>query len=137
MESVNILINELKNAENDSVLVKADSRFKAISKKEYLKELIEKQKEIDLLKQKLDDHIKYSKHFTKYAKSHFLVVYNLFRTKVNEGEFDADDELMNLDQLVISGSVSVQEAIEKHPYLKETFEAVYLSQEDYIEFPEV
>lgn len=136
MEAVNILIDEFKNAEDDAVLAKSGNRFKAISKSEYLKELTEKQKEVDALKQKLEDLTKYCSHFDKFAKSHFFVVYNLFRLKVNEGEIDADDELMNLDQLVLNGSVSVKEAITKHEYLESTFTALYLNNE-YIEFPEV
>ena len=81
-----------------------------------------------------------NKHFKLYAKSHFLVVYQSFSIKVLTGDIELtegqEEALLNIDEKVINGEVSVEQALELHPYLKETFTKVFASSE-IVEFPQV
>lgn len=134
---IEVLLPDYKNAPDGSLLVKEKGVWKITSFKELNKENEEELKQLPLIKQEITNVKEYQKHFKVYAKSHFLVVFNLFLSKVINGDIDCDDdEILTLDSKVIQGEISVENAIEKHEYLKTTFESVFNDRET-IEFPEV
>lgn len=138
MDTVNIKINDFKNAPNGTLLIKKDNRWQPITFDELNQKNNDRLTELEKLPNQFDLLAKNNKHFIKYAKSHFLVVFNAFKLKVIVGEISIDDEsIMSLDDDVISGKINVQEAIKKHDYLNKTFNAVYLNSNDLITFPEV
>ena len=54
------------------------------------------------------------------------------------GDLDVEDEeVLKLDEAVLNDEISVQDALEKHEFLKETFAKIYLDKKETIEFPEV
>ena len=125
---VNVIINDYKNAPDGSLLIKRNNKWVAISYDELNKENVNKLKEIDTINNSIRLLAKNITHFKTYAKSHFLVVFNNFKIKVLSGLIDVtDDNLLNLDDKVLNNEISVENAIEMHPYLKSVFEELYIN----------
>lgn len=128
MSELNIELGEFKNAKDGSLLVKRKGKWVATTKEELLKA---ENKELEKIKEELLILKGDQKHYKVYAKSHFMNVYSIFLAKVIAGtiECPVDEELLKLDEKVLSNELSVEEAIEKHEYLKNTFSALYLNDE--------
>ena len=138
MPTIEVDVKEYANAKDGSLLIKKNGKWTLTTFDELNKVNKELAENVDSIKNDVLSIKRYSKHFVEYAKSHFLVVFNYFKIKVLSGEIDVTDEnLLKLDEDVLSDKVSVEEAIEKHPFIKETFEKVYLNQKEIKEFPEV
>lgn len=138
MASIQVTFDSYKQAKDGSLLIKKGDKWIPTSFEELNKENSKKLKEIDSLKIEFDVLKESAKHFKIYAKSHFMVVFIRFMQKVMVGDIDVEDEeLLKLDDLVLNGEVSVEEALEKHEFLKSTFNKTYLSSEDVAEYSEV
>ena len=138
MSQINVELKDYANAKDGSLLIKKSGKWVTTTFEELNQANADKLADIDTVKSDFAALARNSKHFVPYAKSHFLVAYTYVKTKVLSGEIEAlDESLSNLDQRVLDGSVSVDEAVEMHPFLKQTFESLYLNQGDQIEFPEV
>lgn len=138
MSRINIDLNDRLKAKEGDLLVFKNGKWIPTSFKELNKENEEKLAKFSELDYKFETLARNNKHFVKYALSHFMVVFNYFKIKVLSGEIDVtDEELLHLDEKVLSREISVQDAIEMHPLLKETFTRLYLEKREMIEFPEV
>ena len=138
MKTINITLDDYKNAKEGSLLIMKDGRWVATSFKELNRENENKLKEIDNVKIELAVVKESARHFNRYAKSHFIVVFNAFKLKVITGELEADESLLNLDEKVLNNELSVKDALEKHDYLKKLFDELYLkNQDDVCEYSEV
>lgn len=128
MPEVNIELGEFKNAKDGSMLIKRKGKWVATSKEELLKEQCA---ELEKIKSEMLTLKGNQKHYKVYAKSHFMNVYAVFLAKVIAGtiECPTDEELFVLDKKVLKNELSVEEAIEKHEYLKEAFTELYLKDE--------
>lgn len=125
---INVILKDYKNAPNGSLLIKKDDKWVAISFEDLSKEIKNKLNELEEIKNSITMISKNITHFKTYAKSHFLVVFNNFKVKVLSGLIDiADEEMLNLDDKVINDEISVEDAIEMHPYIKSLFEKLYLN----------
>ena len=126
------------NAKEGSLLIKKNGKWLVTSFEELNKNNEEKLKKIAKLESDFDALARNNKHFVTYAKSHFVVVFNAFKIKVLSGDLDVEDEeVLKLDEAVLNDEISVQEALERHEFLKETFAKIYLDKKETIEFPEV
>ena len=138
VNTISVALIDYNNAPNGTLLVKKDDVWQPTSFKELNKENEQRLQKLEQLDYQFDMLAKSNQHFTRYAKSHFMVVFNSFMSKVLTGELSVNDTtLLNLDELVLNEQLSVKEAIEKHPYLKKTFEQVYLNEKDLLTFPQV
>lgn len=138
MAQINIGLNEYANAKDGSLLVKKDGKWVATSFDELNRENEKKFEKLNQIESDLIGLKNNARHFVVYAKSHFLVVFNYFKIKVISGELDVFDEsILKLDEEVLNGNISVENAIEKHEFLKETYTKLYLNDKEYKEFPEV
>ena len=139
MTGINIVgIKEYANAKEGSLLIKRNGKWVTTTFEELNKTNNEKLKKLDELEIKIKGLSENSKHFIKYAKSHFLVVFNYFKIKILAGEIDVlDEEILKLDELVLNNQISVQDALNKHELLKEIFNKLYSDNKEMIEFPEV
>ena len=135
--AITIQIRDYSKAPDGSLLIKKGDVWSITTYEELSKAERSKLKEIDLLKQDFENLASYTKHFKVYSKAHFIVVFNYFMTKVIIGDLDVDDEeILSLGDKVIIGEISVEDALEKHEFLKNTFESVF-NEKETIEFPEV
>lgn len=138
MPQVNVELGEYVNAKEGSLLIKKNGRWVVTSFEELNKNNEEKLKKIAKLESDFNLLAKNNKHFVTYAKSHFMVVFNAFKIKVLSGDLDVEDEeVLKIDETVLNDEISVQDALEKHEFLKETFAKIYLDKKETIEFPEV
>ena len=138
MAKIEIELPDYVNAKDGSLLIKKNGKWVITNFDELNKVNEQKLKKVDDLEIDFNALARNNKHFVTYAKSHFLVVFNYFKIKVLSGEIDVVDEnIMRLDEEVLNGSLSVEEAIEKHELLKETFTKLYLTKKEMKEFPEV
>lgn len=138
MSHINIDLNDRLKAKEGDLLVFKNGKWIPTSFKELNKENEEQLAKFSGLDYKFETLARNNKHFVKYALSHFMVVFNYFKIKVLSGEIDVTDEdLLHLDEKVLSREISVQDAIEMHPFLKDTFTRLYLVKREMIEFPEV
>lgn len=138
MSHIAIDFDDYQKAKEGSLLIKRGSSFVPITFEELNKENAEKLSKYGDLEARFSALSRESKHFVKYALSHFLVVFNYFKIKILSGEIDeTDEEILRLDEAVLNGEIKVEEAIEKHPFIKEVFEKLYLKESEMIEFPEV
>lgn len=129
---------EFEKAKNGSLFVKKGDELVAISIEELTKPLKERIEKIESNEQKVDDLKKYTSHYQKLAKSHFIVVFSHFIHKVMLGQIVIDDvELFNLDEKVINGDLSVEEALKKHEYLQKTFDKLFNDNNDKVEYPAI
>lgn len=128
MPELNVELGEFKNAKEGSLLIKANGRWKPISKEELLKDETQK---LEKIKSEMLTLKGNQKHYKVYAKSHFMNVYAVFLAKVIAGtiECPTDEELFELDKKVLKNELTVEEAIEKHEYLKQAFTELYLKDE--------
>lgn len=128
MPTVEIEINEFKNAKVGSLLIKTKDKWKPISKEELLRA---EKEELEKIKSEMLTLKGNQKHYKVYAKSHFMNVYAVFLAKVIAGTIECpeDEELLKLDEKVLNNELSVEEAIEKHEYLKKAFAELYLKDE--------
>ena len=121
---------ELENAAEGSLFIKKGNKLVSVSFKELSKDLESKCNDALNIKQKADANekniYKLSIELETLVKSHFITVFSLFELKALKGEIEIDDEnLLNLDEEVVSGRLSVKDAVMKHPYLKETYESLF------------
>ena len=138
MASVNIEVSDYTNAKDGSLLIKKNGKWITTSFEELNKANEPKFKELEELKSNYRGLKEYSRRFVVYAKSHFLVVFNYFKIKVLSGELDVlDESVLKLDEAVLNNQISVQEAIEKHEFLKETYTKLYLDDKETKQYPEV
>ena len=138
MPQINVELGEYVNAKEGSLLIKKNGKWLVTSFEELNKNNEEKLKKIAKLESDFDALARNNKHFVTYAKSHFVVVFNAFKIKVLSGDLDVEDEeVLKLDEAVLNDEISVQEALERHEFLKETFAKIYLDKKETIEFPEV
>ena len=137
MAQINIELGDYVNAKDGSLLIKRKGKWEVTDFNELNKQNAKEIAKIKELKIEINSLKRANKHFVLYAKSHFLVVFNYFKIKVLSGDIDvSDEEILNIDEKVISGEISVEEALKKHPFLKRTYEQIYMKNET-VEFPEV
>lgn len=135
---IDVNMTSIKNAKEEQILVAKDGKWYAVPKKDFLEAEFKKQNEINDLKIEFKNFKAYHKHFIKYAKSHFQVVFNAFKLKALTGEIEVEDEeLLTLDDKVASGELSVEQALEKHEFLKTRFEFLFGDDKQAVEFPEL
>lgn len=138
MAKIEIELEEFTKGKEGSILIKKNGKWGFTTFEELNKENADKLKKFDGLKGDFDAFARNNKHFVTYAKSHFMVVFNAFKIKVLSGDLDVEDEeVLKLDEEVLSDKLSVEEALEKHEFLKETFAKIYLDKKETVEFPEV
>lgn len=139
MPNIEIQIDEYNNAPEGTILVKKSGRFVPTTKEELLVDIYEKLKQFDDLENTFKVFTNYHKHFNKYARSHFQLVFNAFKTKVMEGEIEIEsEEILTLDEKVAKGEIAVKDAVDQHPFLKERFEELFSNdKEETVEFPEL
>lgn len=138
MAKIEVELEEFTKGKEGSILIKKNGKWGFTTFDELNKENADKLKKFDGLKGDFDALARNNKHFVTYAKSHFMVVFNAFKIKVLSGDLDVEDEeVLKLDEAVLNDEISVQDALEKHEFLKETFAKLYLDKKETIEFPEV
>jgi len=137
MAEINIELKEYVNAKDGSLLIRKNGKWVLTNFEELNKENQKKLSEIDNLKIELKAVEDNAKHYVVYAKSHFLVVFNYYKIKILAGEIDYDEELVGLDEKVISDEISVEEAVNKNDFIKSVYEKLYLNNKELKEFPEV
>ena len=138
MGQVNIELNDYVNAKDGSLLIKKNGKWQTTNFDELNKENESRIDHFDKALVEFEAFKKNAKHFVVYSKSHFLVVFNYFKIKIISGELDVvDEEILKLDEAVLNEEISVEEAIEKHEFLKEVYTKLYLKEKEYKEFPEV
>lgn len=138
MAQVNVELKDYVNAEDGSLLIKKNGKWVITNFDELNKENADQFKSLEKLAMDFEAFSKNAKHFVVYAKSHFLVVFNYFKIKILSGEIDVtSEELLKLDEAVLNDKISVEEAIEKHEFLHEVFNKLYLNDKEMKEFPEV
>ena len=138
MAKIDIELGDYVNAADGSLLIKKNGHWTVTSFAELNKVNDPKFKGLEELKSNYLGLKNNAKHFVTYAKSHFLVVFNYFKIKILSGELDVlDQEVLRLDEAVLNGKISVEEAIEKHEFLKETYKKLYLDEKETKEYPEV
>lgn len=138
-EKIEIALPDYANAPDGTLLVIHKGKWKKTTFKELSSELDAKIERLESIKNEFEVMKKSTKHFNVYAKSHFFVVYNYFMIKVLGGNVDIENEdVLELDQKVFSGEISVKDAIEMHPLLKDVFTKLYIqNQNELLEFSEV
>lgn len=142
IEEINISVDALTKAKEGTILIRKNGKWIAVepSKVQALVNLDSRIKDLENLPNDFRVLTENNKHFKLYAKSHFLVVYQSFSIKVLTGDIELtegqEEALIGIDEKVINGEVSVEQALELHTYLKETFIKVFASSE-IVEFPQV
>ena len=142
IEEINISVDALTKAKEGTILIRKNGKWIAIepSKVQALVNLDNRIKDLENLPADFRVLTENNKHFKLYAKSHFLVIYQSFSIKVLTGDIELtegqEEALIGIDEKVINGEVSVEQALELHTYLKETFIKVFASSE-VVEFPQV
>ena len=142
IEEINISVDALTKAKEGTILIRKNGKWIAIepSKVQALVNLDNRIKDLENLPTDFRVLTENNKHFKLYAKSHFLVIYQSFSIKVLTGDIELtegqEEALLGIDEKVINGEVSVEQALELHTYLKETFIKVFASSE-IVEFPQV
>ena len=142
IEEINISVDALTKAKEGTILIRKNGKWIAIepSKVQALVNLDNRIKDLENLPADFRVLAENNKHFKLYAKSHFLVIYQSFSIKVLTGDIELtegqEEALLGIDEKVINGEVSVEQALELHTYLKETFIKVFASSE-IVEFPQV
>lgn len=139
-EEINISVDALTKAKEGSILIRKDGKWIAAEPSAILSKLDKRLANLETLPNDFKILTENNKHFKLYAKSHFLVIYQSFSIKVLTGDIELTEDqeiaLEGIDSKVISGEISVEAALELHPYLKETFIKVFASSE-VVEFPQV
>ena len=139
-EEINISVDALTKAKEGSILIRKGGKWIAAEPSAILSKLDKRLASLETLPNDFKVLTENNKHFKLYAKSHFLVIYQSFSIKVLTGDIELTEDqeiaLEGIDSKVISGEVSVEAALELHPYLKETFIKVFASSE-IVEFPQV
>lgn len=139
-EEINISVDALTKAKEGSILIRKDGKWIAAEPSAILSKLDKRLANLETLPNDFKVLTENNKHFKLYAKSHFLVIYQSFSIKVLTGDIELTEDqeiaLEGIDEKVINGEVSVEKALELHPYLKETFIKVFASSE-IVEFPQV
>ena len=133
---MNLSPYEFEKAPEGSLFIKKNKKLVAVTSDELLKPLKDELYKYAELESKVNDLVKCTKHFKTLAKSHFIVVFSAFKTKVMTGEIVIEDEnLLKLDESVLKNELTVVEALSKHEYLAETFNALFNEDAETIEFP--
>lgn len=123
---MNISPYVFEKAEEGSLFIKKNNNLVPVSFDELSKPIKKEFAKMTELDFKVSVISKCLSNFEKLAKRHFIVVFNLFATKVYNGELEIeDDELLKLDEKVLNNELSVEDALNKHEYLKETFDLLY------------
>ena len=139
-EEINISVDALTKAKEGSILIRKGGKWIAAEPSTILSKLDKRLASLETLPNDFKVLTENNKHFKLYAKSHFLVIYQSFSIKVLTGDIELTEDqeiaLEGIDSKVISGEISVEQALELHPYLKETFDKVFTSSE-VLEFPQV
>lgn len=138
MGKINIELDDYLNAKDGSLLIKKNGKWVTTNFNELNRANKNELDKVDDLSRKFDALARNNKHFVVYAKSHFLVVFNYFKSKILSGDIDVfDEEILKLDEAVLNDEISVKDAIEKHDFLKNAFTKLYLNEKEMKEFPEV
>lgn len=138
MAKVNIELDDFVNAKDGSILIRSDGKWVLTDFGELNKANEERLSKIDGIGIEVNALKRNAKHFVVYAKSHFLVAFNYFKIKILSGEIDiADEEVLHLDEKVLNGELSVEDAIRKNEFLESVFKRLYLDEKELKEFPEV
>ena len=138
MARINVELDDYVNAKDGSLLIHKNGKWQLTNFEELNKNNAEKLHEVEKLKSDFDALARSNKHFVRFAKSHFMVVFNCFKIKVLSGELDVvDEEILNLDEKVLNDEINVKEALKKHEFLQETFDKIYSKEKEMVEFPEV
>lgn len=138
MPTIEVEVKDYANAPDGSLLIKKNGKWIVTSFAELNKDNKKALEDVKTLEQDVQTLKRSSRHYVKYAKSHFLVVFNYLKGKILSGDIDVtDEEVLKLDEAVLSGKISVEEAIEKHPKLKEVYHQLYLDEKETVEFTEV
>ena len=138
MAKVLIELKEYLDKNNDSVLMRKNGEWVLVKFDELNKDNLKKFEKLDSLEVDFKALARNTKHFVKYAKSHFLVVFNYFKVKILSGEIDViDEEILKLDEKVLNDEISVQDALAKHEFLQTTFDKVFSNEKEMLTFPEV
>lgn len=121
---------EFEKAKEGDIFVKKNGKLVAVSFAELSKELKTQCDDVLNYKQETKANSKsidkISTQLETLVKSHFITVFSLFELKALKGEIEVDDEeLLNLDEKVLSGECSVDYALEQHEYLKETYNKLF------------
>lgn len=125
--TINIPIQNYVDAPDGSMLIRKDGKWELLLFEEINKENVSRIESLEKIPAQLENMANNILHFSIYAKSHFIVVFNSFKIKILGGDITvADEELLHLDQLVLEDKISVEEAIKKHEYLEATFNALYI-----------
>lgn len=123
---------EFEKAKDGSLFIKKGKKLVEVSFDELAENLKKEVLKIVNTEQKVNALSKCLSQVKKYSKKHFITAFSLFELKALKGEIEVEDEtLLELDEKVLSGELSVEEAIEKHEYLKTTFEELYGDSVDY------
>lgn len=131
MGKVEISVDDYVNAPNGSLLIKINGKWVAMTLKELLDYSNIKLKDDSKLSVDIQNISRNIKHFSTYAKSHFMVVFNAFKIAILGGLIDVSDkELLDLDEQVLQNKISVQDAIKKHPYIENLFNQLFVDNEE-------
>lgn len=138
MNTINIKINDFKNAPDGSILIKKNGNWNFTSFDELNKNNVKQLNQIEALKSKIQVLEEYNKHLPKYAKAHFINVFNYFKMKIILGEINVVDEtILTLDDAVLNNTISVQDALSKHEFLYNTYKKLYLDNTQIVFFPQL
>lgn len=137
MPQVNIELQDYAKAKDGSLLIKKDGKWVITTFEELNKvndPIIKKVEELDSDFKALARN---SKHYVKYAKSHFFLVLGYLKTKVLMGEIDnIPERVWALEQMVIEDVISVEDALKESDELKYYFDKIF-DDNDLVEFPQV
>ena len=123
----NLTISEFNKAKDGSLFIKKNGKLVAITKEEFLKDLGPIKQNIQNIKSDQKAINEMIKFFDLYSKPHFQVVFDTFRTNVLCGFIDAGGEdILKLDEEVAKGTISVVDALKRHPFLDERFNQLFV-----------
>lgn len=121
-------ISEFEKAAEGSIFIKKNGQLVGVNKKEFLKELKPIKQSINKIEESQAAINKMNKFFDLYSKPHFQVVFNAFMINVILGTIEVeDDSTLKLDELVCKDMITVQAALEKHTFLKEKFNELFIN----------
>lgn len=122
---MNLTPYEFEKARDGDLFVKQGDKLVAVSPSSLTAELKKELQKVPELEQELKVVGKHITKLEKLAKKHFIIVFTLFELKALKGEIEVEEELLSLDEKVISGEMAVEEAVNKHEYLQKTFNALF------------
>lgn len=121
---------DLGKAKEGSLFIKKGNKLVAVSFKELSKELESKcdgivntKQQVKVNEEKINNLIQ---EFNDLKKSHFITVFSLFELKALKGEIEVEDEsLLDLDTKVLLEGMNVEEALNSHEFLRNTYDLLF------------